>query len=152
MTLKDLWNMKRQEQINKYPNFPPDYIVPKKYSDKKANGLTKCIVDFIRLSGGYADRINNMGVYRKGKGIIDRGHSVIIDNGGFTRSGSRKGIADIMGSYKGKMLAIEVKIGKDRLSEHQKQIQQEVIASGGIYIVARSWEQFYNDWSNAIPN
>ena len=148
MKLKDLTELSKQEFIKKHPTNP--YPFGTKYSDKKANGLTKAIVDFIRFLGGYSDRINNMGVYRAGK-TIDRYHEVLVEKGKWTPSGSRKGIADIMGSYKGKMLAIEVKIGKDRMSEHQAIIQNEVNASGGVYIIARTWEQFYNEWIKHFP-
>jgi hypothetical protein len=111
-----------------------------KYSDKTANQLTTAIVDFIRLTGGYADRINNTGIMRNGK---------------WTRSGTRKGIADIMAGKPIQVgdrtisatVAIEVKIGKDRQSEDQKKIQAEVEKSGGFYIIARNWYQFYYEWS-----
>jgi len=145
MTLKEL----SQQYIKwKYADTSvPAHAMPiKKYSDKTANGLTKAIIDYIRMNGGYADRINNMGVYVKAK-IIDRGHEVLIERGKYIRSGSRKGIADIMASKRGRMVAIEIKIGKDKLSEHQKIIENEVIKSGGIYMIARTWNQFYNEWN-----
>lgn len=40
-----------------YPNLPEAAICSKNYSDKDANGLTRCIVDFITLTGGWATRV-----------------------------------------------------------------------------------------------
>lgn len=144
MTLKEL----AQQYIKwKYADTSvPDYALPKKtYSDKTANGLTKAIIDYIRMNGGYADRINNTGVYVKGK-TTDLGHEVLMERGKYIRSGSRKGIADIMATKKGRLVAIEVKIGKDRQSEHQKLIECEINQAGGVYMIARTWTQFYEQW------
>ena len=139
MTLKDLSAMNHIAKCAR-TTLPLSYVPMTKYSDKSANGLTTAIVDFIRLTGGYADRINNTGIIRNGK---------------WTRSGTRKGIADIMASKPievggrliGVQVAIEVKIGKDRQSDDQKKIEAEVIKSGGFYIIAKTWDQFYNEWN-----
>lgn len=58
----------------------------------------------------------------------------------FRRPGKRykKGVADILGIYKGKPLAIEVKSKTGRLSPHQKIFLMEWFKEGGIVIVARS--------------
>lgn len=50
------------------------------------------------------------------------------------------GTSDILGIYKGRFLAIEVKSAKGRLSEHQKTFLENVKLHGGIAIVARSIE------------
>lgn len=142
MTLTELSDLHYSHQLTKYTTMAANapYAIPRKrYSDKTANKLTDAITDFIRLTGGYADRVNNMGVMRNGK---------------WTRSGTRKGIADIMASKPievggrliGVQVAIEVKIGKDRQSEDQKKIEEEVVRSGGFYIIAKDWQSFYSQW------
>jgi len=139
MTLKDLQELKHADKCAR-TTLPQLYVPMTKYSDTTANGLTTAIVDFIRLTGGYADRINNTGIMRNGK---------------WTRSGTRKGIADIMAGKPIQVgdrtvsvtVAIEVKIGKDRQSDDQKKIEAEVVKSGGFYIIARNWDGFYNEWS-----
>lgn len=50
----------------------------------------------------------------------------------------KRGTADILGIFKGKPLAIEVKSEKGRLSVHQKIFLSEFEKHGGIAIVARS--------------
>ena len=66
---------------------------------------------------------------------------------GFRRAGKwyKKGVADILGIYRGRFFAIEVKKPKDltpkgRLSENQKIFLKEVQDNGGIAIVAHSIE------------
>lgn len=51
-----------------------------------------------------------------------------------------KGVSDIIGVYRGKMLAIEVKSKKGRISPEQVDFLKKVINSGSIAFVARSVE------------
>lgn len=111
----------------------PEYAIPRtKYSDTDTNGLTKCIIDFIRLSGGYAERINTQGQYNEKLGI-------------WTKGNTRKGTADIHACLSGRHLSIEVKKGYDRQSEHQQKIQKEVQRARGIYFIVKDFEQFINE-------
>lgn len=52
-----------------------------------------------------------------------------------------KGQADIAGCLHGRHIEIEVKYGRDRQSQAQKDWEVAVRKSGGIYILARSVEQ-----------
>lgn len=45
-------------------------------------------------------------------------------------------------------VAIEVKWGKDKMSSDQLKIKAEIERTGGVYIIARTWEQFVEDWNN----
>ena len=54
--------------------------------------------------------------------------------------GSTRGVSDIIGIYKGRPLAIEVKTAKGKLSEHQERFLTRWKNEGGIAIVARSVE------------
>lgn len=49
-----------------------------------------------------------------------------------------KGVSDILGLYKGRFIAIEVKTPKGKLTIEQKLFQERVRENGGIAIVARS--------------
>lgn len=57
----------------------------------------------------------------------------------FVRYGS-PGVADIIGIYRSRMLAIEVKSVKGRLEPEQRAFLENVKAHGGIAILARSLE------------
>lgn len=50
----------------------------------------------------------------------------------------KKGVSDILGSWKGRFLAIEVKTPKNYLTPEQKAFLEEVRVKGGIGILARS--------------
>jgi VRR-NUC domain len=68
----------------------------------------------------------------------DVGVGRALDNDRVLRWGL-KGSSDIIGvGLGGKFIAIEVKTGKARQSEQQKNFQNMVNSMGGIYIVARS--------------
>lgn len=52
----------------------------------------------------------------------------------------RKGVSDILGIYKGKFMAIEVKSAKGNPSPEQVSFLADVIRAGGIGFIARSIE------------
>ena len=59
--VKDLERQALDHFCREHPDFP-EYAIPSQfYRDDTANGLTKCIVDYIRYNGGQAERINTMG-------------------------------------------------------------------------------------------
>jgi hypothetical protein len=101
------------------------------YSDSTANALTKAIIDFIRFRGGDANRINTSGIMRRVNG-----------KNRWTYGGTRKGTADIHAICQGRHISIEVKIGKDRMSDDQRAEQTRVEKAGGLYFVARNMPDF----------
>ncbi len=128
----------------------PAYALPKpSYSDKTANGLTKCIIDFINLCGGQAERISCEGrVIDDRKTLIDvAGRSVTIGSMKRVKSSAQVGTSDISATIDGKSVKIEVKIGSDRQSKAQKLYQQQIERAGGVYFIASSFQSFY-DWFN----
>jgi hypothetical protein len=133
--IKKLKELSKEATRQRYPNFPEEAISTPVYTDKTANGLTKCIIDYIRFSGGYATRINTTGQMRQGKWV---------------KGTTSKGTADIHACLIGVHYSIEVKIGKDRLSEYQKDTQRKVESAGGIYMIARNFEGFVDHFSH--PN
>jgi hypothetical protein len=143
MTLKELSEAIIEIKALKHPTVPKQYLPRPKYTDKTANGLTKAIIDLIKVIGGFATRINTTG--RR----IDE-TKYVSDVVGFTRKiGSptwipgttERGTADIHATIRGRHVSIEVKIGKDRMSPHQLAMKQKIEAAGGLYLVAKSFEQ-----------
>ncbi|HOY32126.1 MAG TPA: hypothetical protein PKW80_09630 [Bacteroidales bacterium] len=139
-----LKNLYIDDSSRKYPNVPKQYIPAPKYTDKTANGLTKCIIDYIRLTGGQAERINCTGR------IIDSretctdvlGHQRTIGSLQYIKTAGQRGTADISATIKGRSVKIEVKIGADKQSDAQKEYQRSIEASGGLYFIAKDFEQF----------
>ncbi|MGD9493572.1 MAG: hypothetical protein AB7V36_09495 [Bacteroidales bacterium] len=130
--LQALKNLHLADNRLRYPNLPEYARSTPKYSDTTANGLTKCIIDFIRYSGGQAERINCTGR------IIKKGYSQM-----YIPTSGQRGTADISATIQGRSVKIEVKIGRDRQSEYQKQYQSDIEASGGIYYIAKDFVSFY---------
>jgi hypothetical protein len=60
----------------------------------------------------------------------------------WVKSNMKKGSADISATINGRAVKIEVKIGKDRQSEAQKNYQAEIERAGGIYFIAKSFDDF----------
>jgi hypothetical protein len=150
-------NKKRIQELEwkylkeRHPLVPDHALAKSVWSDKTANGLTKMIVSFIQMSGYQAERINTMGTYRAAKKYTDMdGVSRTIGKGSWTRSGGTKGSADISATIKGRSVKIEVKIGKDRQSEDQIKYQQAIEAAGGIYLVAKDFDQFIEWYDSHI--
>lgn len=62
------------------------------------------------------------------------------------------GVADIIGivAWSGRFLAIEVKVGKDRMSDKQEAFREMVQKFGGIHIIGRSVEQVMQELEAAL--
>ena len=136
-----------------YPNFP-EYAIPKeKFSDKTANELTKTICKFITYIGGQAERISNQGQYRDNTKVDTDvlGRKRTIGSGTWTKGHGTNGTADISSTIPIKMkngqtiglsLKIEVKIGKDRMSQAQGRYKEEIEKTGGRYMIAKDFDSF----------
>ena len=136
----------------KFPTFP-EYARPiKAYSDTKANGLTKCIIDFLNYSGHQAERINNMGRRIDKRKIVTDvvGNIREIGSVEYMKSTMTPGTADISCTLNGRSLKVEVKIGSDRQSQAQINYEQAITRAGGIYIIARDFDSFLEWYDNFI--
>jgi hypothetical protein len=134
------------EQLKaKYPSMRPELIPLTDWKDTSANGLTKCIICWINFNGGQAERISSQGQYREGK-KIDVGTGEIAYTkqlpGKWTPGQGTKGTADISATIRGRSVKIEVKYGKDIQSDAQKNYQEIIEKAGGIYIIARNFDDF----------
>lgn len=141
--VKELERMADAEARAKHPTCP--HLAPRIYNDKTANGLTKCVIDFLRLSGYQAERISCTGRYVDGTkvvtDILDR--KMIIGSGAWLPTSGQKGTADVSATIRGRSVKIEIKI-KDLQSEDQKRYQADIERSGGLYWMVRSFTGFMN--------
>lgn len=144
--LHTLINMRKEKNKRDYPNLPDKARVMPKYEDKTANGLTKCIIEFLNMTDGcHAERISSEGR------VIDDRQTVVNVIGQTVTKGSIKrikssgqvGTADISATVLGRSVKIEVKI-KDRQSEAQKEYQRQIENAKGYYVIAKDFEGFYN--------
>ena len=110
---------------------------------RKANGLTRMIVNFLTWSGHYANRISSAG--RIAPGLERQASGITLTVKKFIPSTTKKGTADIHAIINGRHVSIEIKIGHDRMSEHQIKEQERIERAGGVYIIIKTPEQFF-EW------
>jgi hypothetical protein len=123
-------------------------------SDKTANGLTRCIIDFLTWSGHQAERINTMGRRVDNKKEVKDvlGRVRIVGSAEWQKGSGTKGSADISstisvminGQKYGLSVKWEVKIKKDVQSVHQKIYENKIKETGGHYFIVHDMEEFLN--------
>lgn len=118
----DLW------WYSKHP-LPENARFAHKFSDGKANELTKVILAWFKVNDYFAARVNTQGNYN-------------AKLGKWVRSGATAGMADITAVVSGRHLSVEVKVGKDTVRESQLRVKAAIENAGGIYIIVRSFEDF----------
>ena len=150
--IKELKELYKSDHIKRYPNLPEYARTIPKYIDSTANGLTKCIIDYCQFKGWFAERTGNEGRVIDGrKNYIDSiGHRKTIGTIKRIPSSGTKGTSDIKAVINGRMIAIEVKIGKDRQSQVQKDYQAKIENAGGLYWIVKTFEDFINKTGNYI--
>ena len=92
-----------------------------------ANALTQHTLRVLALKGYHAWRNNNAGVYDATKKV-------------YRANSTTKGIPDILGYRKSdaRFLAVEIKAGKDRLTQEQADFIVSLQDAGGVAYVVRS--------------
>jgi hypothetical protein len=133
--LKALEDLSYKVKRAKCPNVP--YLTATTYRDDRSNDLTRCVIDWINFNNYQAERINSTG-----RQIKIKGHSKWIP-------GSQTiGTADISATIKGRSIKIEIKCaatGDRYQSEDQKKYQSMIERAGGVYIIVKDFQGFY-DW------
>ena len=158
-SIKVLQDLIWQLECIKYPRMPKEYIPKRKYTDANANGLTKCIIHFVKANGYQAERISNTGRYIDNSKVVtdSMGFQKRIGSGKYIKGTGTNGTADISAiikTIKGTVIPwkIEVKIGKDRQSEAQKKYQKDIENVGGIYTIVKDFDEFMNDYKFIMEN
>jgi len=126
-----------------YGNIPTHAIPKSKFSDKTSNGLTQCILTWLRLHGHYCTRVNTMGRQLKATTITDVIGRAHVTPGKWIPGTTRRGTADIHAIINGRHVSIEVKVGRDRMSNQQHKTKQSIEQSGGLYYIATDFANFY---------
>lgn len=128
-----------------HPNLPEPARCSIKFEDRTHNGLIKCCVYCIELMGGEATKVSTTG--RKitvcKTEVKGSGREIWI------KGTTKNGTPDIRATYKAKSLYIECKVKKDKQRDEQKAVEIQATAAGGIYILVRDFETFY-EWINQL--
>jgi Holliday junction resolvase len=128
-----------------------DYVIKNKFTDDTANSLTKSIIAKLQLDGWQAERISTTGRYIDDTKIVTdvMGYKKKIGSGKYIPGSGTKGSADISATIKGLSVKIEVKM-KDVQSEFQKVYQENIERAGGIYFIARDYDEFMMFYTNIV--
>lgn len=135
-----------------YPTVPRHALPQSRYTDKTSNGLTKCVIDWIELHSYQAERINSMGRQIDNRKMVTDvlGNKRTVGSVKWTKGSGQIGSADISATIKGRSIKIEIKCKATRdnyQSQAQKDYQKKIEQAGGIYIIVRTFEDFYNWYS-----
>lgn len=117
------------EQTKRKPRSTP------KPKTETANSLTRRIVSHVRKNGGFASRLASTGTYR-------------ADLKKFVASQQVAGLPDVLAVVNGQFVGIEVKIGRDTLSDVQKRTHTALTDAGATIYTARDFDAF-RDWFTA---
>jgi hypothetical protein len=149
-SVKELENLLLARKRKEHPDLP--FYAKKEFRDDTANGLTTAIIQYLQLHGYQAEQINTMGRPIDNSRIVTDciGRQRRIGSLKWIPSGSTPGSADISAIIGGRSVKIEVKIGRDRQSEVQKEYQRKVEQAGGFYIIATSFDNFLNQITNIL--
>jgi len=94
------------------------------------NQIQKSILDYLAYK-------KNIYYFRAGSG------SFKTEKGGYFKTGS-KGCPDIVMSYHGQFVGLEVKTEKGKQSEYQKEAEKQIKKSGGFYYIVTSIDDVIN--------
>ena len=103
----------------------------------KTNDTTKSILNFLFAAGIFSWRQNVL--------------PIPIVGGGF-RPGGKSGQPDIVGILPnhGKYLGVEIKSGKDKLSDVQIGFHKQARNAGALILVVKDFQDFLIQWNNFL--
>lgn len=142
-SVKMLERLELEAYRRAHPTIPEAAVVPTKHRDDTANGLTRCIIRYLQLKVWQSERVNTMGRPVDTRKTFDvAGCQRQVGTLRWGKSTSTPGSADISATIAGRSVKIEVKIGRDRQSAEQRAYAEAVERAGGLYVVARTFEEF----------
>lgn len=147
--VKELERMADAAVQQKYVSVQAKYLSPRKYRDDTANGLTKCIIDFLRLKGCQSERTSCTGRYVDNTKVFTNvlGYRRQIGTAKWLPTSGQRGTADISAVIRSRAVKIEVKM-KDKQSDDQRSYQEAVEAAGGCYLICHSLNEFMQQYEN----
>ena len=128
-----------QELKTRYPSVP-DFALEGLVKKGKltANVLTDQCIRHVKSLSGCMWRLQSQGQFD-------------IKQNRWRPSGQKRGLPDCIGLLpNGRFIAVEVKIGRDKMSEYQELRRSEIINSNGHYLIARNLDDFKNELKQII--
>lgn len=116
-------------------SIPENCRFKRSFRDDTANGLAGCIEAWCKVHGAFFQRQNSQGQY---DGRLKM----------WRKSGTTRGIADVQVTFQGKTYNLEIKVGRDRQSEVQKEVERKIKAAGGHYAIIHRFDDFLRQIDN----
>ncbi|MCK5136624.1 MAG: hypothetical protein KAR19_12600 [Bacteroidales bacterium] len=108
---------------------------------KGANLITKLVLFWLKRDGVFCYRNSSQGTARK----LKDGRVKFTPGSKYA-----KGQGDIFAAINGRATFIEIKAGRDWMSEAQRRFKANIEMSGGAYLVVRSFDDFLEQYNRLI--
>ncbi len=137
-------------QLRAYPSATKDFgtlkaVIP---DTRKANGLTRFVLNYLTWSGHRATRISSSG--RVIDTPVRQPSGVSLMTKKYIPAQTRRGAADISSTIKGRSVMWEIKVGRDKPSEYQLREQSLERAAGGEYFFTHSVDEFFEHYDGLL--
>jgi len=134
-------------------DYPESFIHP--YVINTANGLTRCVIDWLKFDGQQGENIKVKGTMVDGTKVVTdvMGSRRIVGSVSYQKSTMTKGSADISGVIEGRAIRVEIKINSDRQSSDQKDYQHSVERAKGVYVIIKTlsgWRDWYQQFKSSL--
>lgn len=149
--VKELEALAFNAKCQRYPEIDPKLLLRHQYRDDTTNGLTRAILDYLKLNGWQAERISNTGRMIDSRKLFTdvTGKRRLIGSVKWIPGTGTNGTADISATIAGKSVKVECKIGADKQSKAQRDYQAAIERAGGLYVIARDFRGFV-EWYDSI--
>jgi hypothetical protein len=141
-----LIELREKKHIEKYGFLDERFkgLLAKFKSINNARSLEKQIKEFLDLKGHICDKTDTKGrkVSNKIAFVDVIGRNRVIGRDVYHQSTGTVGKADLSVQIHGVRVEMEIKWGKDRQSELQKEYQKRVEKDGGIYVIIKDMDAF----------
>ena len=148
--LQHLSDLKLTQIKERYPDEWQRWEWQAKFKDQSERDLERCVIEFGKLEGFQCERIkvkpnrvDHRITYVDSVGFVKQ-----IGRVTWTKSSMQAGSADLSLIIQGRAVKVEVKCGKDTQKKNQKEYQRQVEQAGGIYLIVRSFQEFYDFYVN----
>lgn len=147
IAIKELEQMVLAADRAKHPLIPPQYVAPTTFRDDSPNGLIRCILTFLRLSGHQAEQMSSTIKRSDNRTIFEDvvGRKRIIGNIYAMPRSDKSGAWDISASIFNSSVKIKIRPYQQNLVCNDYPGAIETI--GEKYLIATSFEQF-KEWYN----
>jgi len=123
--------------------------LPKYPKVSTANGLTNAICNYINWTGGVGNRIKSEG--RLIDGTERTASGAILGKKKWVKSTTIKGTADIIATlHNGVTWHIEIKVKRDKPSEHQITMQSRIRKTGSHYDFIHDMDEFFTMYDRLV--